>query len=84
MCHVFGDADAYIPKDMKAQALADDPVPKLRARLIAEGIAGEAELAALEAEIEARIDAAVEFAFASPFPETAELRRDVFAEEICA
>jgi acetoin:2,6-dichlorophenolindophenol oxidoreductase subunit alpha len=84
MGHVFGDPDAYIPKEQKAAAMADDPVPKFRARLIAEGHATEDELAALEAGIETLIDAAVTFALASPFPETDELRRDVFAEEIAA
>ncbi|MBW8814193.1 MAG: thiamine pyrophosphate-dependent dehydrogenase E1 component subunit alpha [Caulobacterales bacterium] len=84
MGHVFGDPDAYIPKDMKAAAMADDPVPKFRARLIQDGIATDDQLSAIEAGIEAQIDAAVAFALASPFPETDELRRDVFAEEIAA
>lgn len=84
MGHVFGDADGYIPKDMKAAAMADDPVPKFRARLLADGIATEAQLADIEADIEARIDAAVAFALASPLPQPDDLRHDVFAEEILA
>jgi pyruvate dehydrogenase E1 component alpha subunit len=84
MGHVFGDPDAYIPKDQKAQAMADDPVPKFRARLLQDRIATEDQLAAIEAGIETLIDAAVAFALASPFPETDELRRDVFAQEIAA
>lgn len=84
MGHVFGDPDACIPKDMKDAAMAADPVPRFRAQLIADGIATEEQLAAIEAEIEAAIDKAVEFALASPFPDTDELRRDVFAEEIAA
>jgi acetoin:2,6-dichlorophenolindophenol oxidoreductase subunit alpha len=79
--HVFGDADAYMDKERKAAAIAADPVPRFRARLIAEGSATETQLAALEAEIEAEIDAAVEFALASPFPGIEELARDVFAAE---
>ncbi|MFC4295001.1 thiamine pyrophosphate-dependent dehydrogenase E1 component subunit alpha [Novosphingobium tardum] len=78
--HVFGDADAYMDKAQKKAAMDADPAPLFRARLIAEGIASEAELAAIEAEVEARIDAAVEFALASPFPELDELTRDVYAE----
>lgn len=80
--HVFGDADAYMDKDRKAAAMEADPVPRFRAQLIAEGIATEAELAAMEAQIEADIDEAVEHALASPFPGVEELKRDVFAEEI--
>jgi acetoin:2,6-dichlorophenolindophenol oxidoreductase subunit alpha len=82
--HVLGDADGYIPADMKAAAIAADPVPALRSKLIADGVATEAHLAALEADIEKQIDEAIEFALASPWPEPDALRRDVFAEEIAA
>ncbi|PVX31321.1 thiamine pyrophosphate-dependent dehydrogenase E1 component subunit alpha [Sphingomonas pokkalii] len=82
--HVFGDADAYMDKAQKQAAMDADPVPIFRARLIAEGIATEAQLAEIEAAIEARIDAAVEFALASPFPELSELTKDVFAEGVVA
>lgn len=82
--HVFGDADAYMDKAQKQAAMDADPVPIFRARLIAEGIATEAHLAEIEAAIEARIDAAVEFALASPFPELSELTKDVFAEGVVA
>ena len=78
--HVFGDADAYMDKGQKQAAMNADPVPLFRARLIAEGIATEAELVAIETEIETRIDTAVEFALASAFPDLGELTRDVYAE----
>jgi len=79
--HVFGDADAYMDKDRKAAAIAADPVPRYRAQLIAEGLATEEQLTAMEAAIEADIDEAVEFALASPFPGVEELACDVFALE---
>jgi acetoin:2,6-dichlorophenolindophenol oxidoreductase subunit alpha len=80
--HVFGDADAYMDKQRKAAAMEADPVPRYRAKLIADGLASEEQLAAIEAAIEAEIDAAVEHALASPFPGIEELKRDVFAEEM--
>jgi len=80
--HVFGDADNYMDKARKAQAMADDPVPRFRAKLIESGIASEQQLADMEAAIEKDIDEAVEFALASDFPGTEELKRDVFAEEM--
>lgn len=80
--HVLGDADAYIPKEMKAAAIAADPVPRLRAQILAGAIASEAELLAIEADIEAQIDDAVDFALASPWPVPDDLRHDVYAEEI--
>lgn len=80
--HVFGDQDAYMDKARKAEAMENDPVPRFRARLIADGVASEDQLAAMEADIEKQIDEAVEFALASDFPGVEELKRDVFAEEV--
>jgi pyruvate dehydrogenase E1 component alpha subunit len=78
--HVFGDADGYMDKAQKQAAVAADPVPAFRARLIADGIATESALADMESEIEAAIDEAVEFALTSPFPTLDELSRDVYGE----
>ncbi len=82
--HVFGDADGYMDKERKAAAVAADPVPRFRTHLIDSGIADEAQLAAMEAEIEAALDDAVDFALASDFPDPVELTRDVFGEEVAA
>lgn len=81
MGHVFGDADGYMGKGEKAAAMAKDPVPLFRQKLIHNGVASEAELAALEAAIEKEIDEAVQFALESPVPGLEELGRDVYAEE---
>jgi acetoin:2,6-dichlorophenolindophenol oxidoreductase subunit alpha len=82
--HVFGDMDGYMDKDEKKGWMAKDPVPTFRAWLIANGHAGEADLAAIEASINQGLDEAVEFALASAVPDVAELRRDVFAQELSA
>jgi pyruvate dehydrogenase E1 component alpha subunit len=82
--HVFGDDDSYMQEGEKAAAMARDPVPRFRAWLIANGHASEAQLADMEAEIEREIDEAVAFALSSPTPDLAELRRDVFAQELPA
>ncbi len=82
--HVLGDDDFYIPKPDKEAAMAADPLPALRARLIAEGAATEESLAAMQSALEAEIAEAEAFGMASPLPDLAELRRDVFAQEIAA
>jgi acetoin:2,6-dichlorophenolindophenol oxidoreductase subunit alpha len=82
--HVLGDDDFYMTKEEKADAMAKDPLPALRARLIAEGHATEDQLQAQLAAIEAEVADALEFGMNSPFPDVAELRRDVFFEEIAA
>ncbi|MBS3961815.1 MAG: thiamine pyrophosphate-dependent dehydrogenase E1 component subunit alpha [Sandarakinorhabdus sp.] len=82
--HVFGDDDKYMAPGEKEAAVAKDPLPALRARLLAEGHATEAELVAMQQAIEAEIADARDFGMNSPFPSVDELRRDVFAEEIPA
>lgn len=79
--HVFGDQSDYIPKEEMKAAMDRDPVPALRALLIKEFQVKEEELAAMEAAIEVEIDDAVAFALASPYPDVAEIRRDVYALE---
>lgn len=80
--HIFGDADGYMRKGEKEAAMTKDPVPAFRTWLIKNGYAEENQLAALEHAIERELDDAVEFALSSPNPDIAELRRDVFAEEM--
>lgn len=80
--HLLGESGHYMDKDLYAKAQAKDPMPLLRARLIAEGIATDDELAAIEKAINADIDHALAAAMDAPFPDVSELKRDVFAEEI--
>jgi len=82
--HIYGDADKYMTKEEKETAMAKDPVPALRAKLIQSEFATEAELAAMEEQIEREIDEAVAFAIDSPFPELSELSLDVYEKEVVA
>ncbi|CAN7203200.1 thiamine pyrophosphate-dependent dehydrogenase E1 component subunit alpha [Phenylobacterium sp. LjRoot225] len=80
--HVFGDDDKYMTKEEKSEAMAKDPLPIFRARLIKDGIATEDQLAEMQKSIEAEVEDAIEYALAQDFPSVDELRRDVFATEI--
>ena len=80
--HLIGDASGYIPKEEMASAKQNDPFTTLRNRLIADGAASEADLDAIDADIKARIEVAVEAAFKADLPDVAELKRDVFADEL--
>jgi acetoin:2,6-dichlorophenolindophenol oxidoreductase subunit alpha len=82
--HVIGDDDKYMTKEEKEAAVAADPLPALRQRLIDEGHATEDELVALQTAIETEVEDARDFGLASEPPGLEELRRDVFAEEIAA
>jgi len=77
--HVFGYPEPIESEEETAEALARDPLPAFRARLIAQGIASEKSLSAMEAEISSQINDAIEFAFSSENPPPEELIRDVYA-----
>jgi TPP-dependent pyruvate/acetoin dehydrogenase alpha subunit len=80
--HNFGDDNSYIPPDQMTVAAERDSVPRLRALLLAEGHATEEDLLAIEKDVAASIDQAVEFALASPFPDADENRRDIYRDEV--
>ncbi|WP_375398838.1 thiamine pyrophosphate-dependent dehydrogenase E1 component subunit alpha [uncultured Sphingomonas sp.] len=80
--HVFGDDDKYMDEGEKAAAMQADPYPVYRSFLLDNGHADEAELAAIEAGHKDEIDAALQFALDSPFPEAIEVARDVYAYEV--
>jgi len=82
--HALGDNDSYMDQAQKKAAMEADPAPRFRARLIAEGLATEAELAAIEADVNARIEEAIASALAAPFPEVSELTKDVYGAEVAA
>lgn len=82
--HVFGDADGYMDQEQKKTAMENDPYPRFRQKLIDDGLASEDQLASIEAQMEEDVEAAVQFALNSAWPDPAELRRDVFAEEMPA
>jgi TPP-dependent pyruvate/acetoin dehydrogenase alpha subunit len=82
MGHFFGDDSSYIDEQIYADRVGRDPVPALRAALLADGHADEAELAGIEQQCREQIDDAVEFARASDYPGADELGRDVYAQEV--
>ncbi|GAA5169362.1 thiamine pyrophosphate-dependent dehydrogenase E1 component subunit alpha [Pseudonocardia eucalypti] len=85
MGHVFGvDTMEYMPKEEMAAAMANDPVPAYRQRLIDQGATSEDEIAALEARVDAEVAEAVEFALNSPPPDPADTYTDVYAEVVPA
>jgi len=76
--HSFGDDDKYMDQAQKSAAIAADPYPKFRTKLVVDNIATEAQLAGIEAQYEAQLDEAVETALAAPFPGLEELTTDVY------
>lgn len=85
MGHVFGaDTMSYMPEAEMAAALANDPVPAYRARLVGAGVVTEDDMAAVEVAVRQEVADAVEFALASPPPEPDETFTDVYGEAVPA
>ena len=82
--HLLGDDSHYISKDEMAQAMAADPLPRLRAWLIDQGHATDGALTDLERTNEQAFEEAVRFGLDSPFPDVSELDLDVYAMETAA
>lgn len=76
--HGRKDKSPYRSEAEEAEGRGKDPVLHARAALIAEGMA-EAELAALDEDVSAEMDASIDFALTSEAPDLSAMFRDVFA-----
>ena len=77
--HSRADPATYRPKEEVAAWMKRDPIPLYRGRLAEFGIA-KSVIDALDAEVLAEVDAAVETCKASPAPSAAILDTDVWAD----
>jgi TPP-dependent pyruvate/acetoin dehydrogenase alpha subunit len=89
--HSRGDASTYRPKEEVEAWKQKDPIERLRRHLIANGVrAGlaparaEADLAAIDGEVDQEIEAAVVFAQESPPPRPEDALLYVYGEEVAA
>lgn len=77
--HFEPDDQAYVDPGERAAWLERDPIRTQRERLLAQGVIDAEGLAALEARVAARIEAAAAFAEASPWPAPGTLTDHVYA-----
>jgi TPP-dependent pyruvate/acetoin dehydrogenase alpha subunit len=76
--HSRSDPRTYRTREEEQEWAALDPVTRLAGHLVDQGVASEESLAGIEGEVEAEIDAAVDFAQASPDPAAEDALRHVF------
>ncbi|UTR10397.1 thiamine pyrophosphate-dependent dehydrogenase E1 component subunit alpha [Evansella sp. LMS18] len=77
--HFEGDAQKYKKADEKVKHLQEeDAILKFRSYLTDNGLLSEEELDEIETSVEQAVEAAVQFAEESPFPEAEELTTDVY------
>ncbi|MGH8714135.1 MAG: thiamine pyrophosphate-dependent dehydrogenase E1 component subunit alpha, partial [Casimicrobiaceae bacterium] len=78
--HSKSDRNLYRTKEEIEAWRDNDAIRRLERELVAHGRLTEAELRGLERKAQQTIEAALEFAKASPDPDPAELIRDVYAD----
>jgi pyruvate dehydrogenase E1 component alpha subunit len=76
--HSMADPEQYRSKEEVAQWRERDPIPAFGEQLVAQGVIDEATREKIDAQALARVDAAVQFAEASPFPPAQSLYDDVY------
>ena len=76
--HSMADPEQYRSKEEVAAWRERDPLPAFGAALVEAGILDEDGPPSIDADAVAKVDAAVEFADASPFPEPESLYDDIY------
>ena len=77
--HYVGDPGKYMSEAYNAAAHENDVINKFKAYLLAEGAATQAEMDAVEAAVEARMEKAYQFALESPLPDPADVLKYNYA-----
>ncbi len=78
--HYFGDPMKYIPTEQMDAAIAADPLPRFRSRLLDDGVCGARELDEIETAAVTAVDEALAAVLAAPAAALDELDRDVYAD----
>ena len=73
-----GDPQRYRTKSEREEWLAKDPL-NFGGKLVIQGILSDAGLQKIDQEVKSAVDEAVEYAQESPYPETEEVTKDLFA-----
>ena len=77
--HFIGDAEGYRPEGEKDALFEKDPIPKMRDKMVADGVATAEEMDAIENDAAATVDAAIKFAHDSADPSPEDALTKVFA-----
>ncbi len=79
--HSEADKADYVPKELREEWLAKDPIKRFEAYLSEQGILSDAKKAEIEARVKAVVDDAVSFAEQSPAPDPATVADYIFAPD---
>jgi pyruvate dehydrogenase E1 component alpha subunit len=79
--HSMSDPAKYRTKEELASYKDRDPIERVLATIKANKFATDKEIEAIEAAVKEEIDDCVQFAEESPYPEDAEVYRDIYLQE---
>jgi len=79
--HYYGEPGLYRTQEEVEEWLKKDPIPNLAARLVAEGHATEADLAAIRTRVEQEVKDAAQKALKAPMPPEGRMFEHVYAPE---
>jgi len=77
--HMEPDDQAYVDKEELSRWRSKDPITTLERKLLTDGVLTATELAAMKESVRKKVEAAAEFAIASPYPTVDQLTTDVYA-----
>ena len=79
--HSMSDPQKYRSKEEVEEYKKQDPIETTLALILEKKYATQKDIDAINAKVDAEIDACVKFAEESPFPDDAELLKDIYVEE---
>ncbi len=79
MGHAIHDGAEYVPRELLEAWEARDPIACFEARLAAEGVADQTELAEIGQRCEVEVEDAIAYAEASPWPDPRTVKDGVYA-----
>ena len=79
--HAEHDDAGYVPKELFEEWKRRDPIERFERHLTGEGLASQSELDAVAQELNAQLDADVDFALASPFPPPERALENVYEDD---
>jgi pyruvate dehydrogenase E1 component alpha subunit len=79
--HSMSDPQKYRSKEEVETYKDRDPIENVKARILENRIATQADLDAIDAKIKVQVQESVDFAEASPFPTADEAYKDVYVQE---
>jgi len=77
--HMEPDDQAYVDRNELSAWRSRDPITIAERRLLTDGVLTSIELAAMKETVRKKVEAAAEFALASPYPNFDQLTTDVYA-----